>query len=176
MATQVQERKLARHFELLDYDRDGYIEQSDLKAFAERICQAGQVEPTSPEGRAVVQQAERLWQALQRAHDKNGDQAVSRQEFVDCAESEQVLKQAIQLGVAAFDVMDRDDDDRISMQEWLSLDRSLGVNAADSEEGFRRLDRDGDGHISKKEFTKGVEEFYRSSNSAAPGNWTFGRF
>ncbi|MFI6604515.1 EF-hand domain-containing protein [Nonomuraea sp. NPDC050536] len=176
MTTPIQERKLARHFELLDYDRDGYIEQSDMKMFAERICQAAGVAPTAPKGRKVMQQADMLWEMLHQSMDHDRDHQVSREEFVDAADMPSVMTEAIKLGIAAFEVMDQDGDGKISMAEWTKMDQRLGVDPAESRKGFGQLDKDNDGHLTKAEFTKGVEEFYRSDNASAPGNWAFGKF
>ncbi|MEU6999809.1 EF-hand domain-containing protein [Nonomuraea sp. NPDC046570] len=176
MSTEVKERKLARHFELLDFDGDGYIERSDIRSFAERICEAAGTTPNSNEGKKIMQQGDKLWKALQRSLDHDGDQQVSRNEFVDSAGSDPVMKEAIQLGVAAFDVLDQDRDNKISRDEWTRMDQRLGVSMQDSRKGFDQLDKDSDGYVTKAEYTKGVEEFYRSQDPAAPGNWAFGSF
>ncbi|MEV4896356.1 hypothetical protein AB0K48_44045 [Nonomuraea sp. NPDC055795] len=47
---------------------------------------------------------------------------------------------------------------------------------ADSRKGFGRLDQDNDGYVTKAEFTKGLEKFYRSADASATGNWAFGKF
>ncbi|GAA3508272.1 Ca2+-binding EF-hand superfamily protein [Streptosporangium album] len=176
MKTEVKGRKLARHFELLDFDGDGFIEQADIRMFAQRICEAAGVEPSSRESQKVLKEGDKLWHALQDSLDHDGDQRVSRQEFIGLAESDSVMAQAIQLGMAAFDVIDIDGDGRISRDEWTTLDKRIGVPAADSREGFSRLDIDMDGFVTRAEFAKGVEEFYRSSDVAAPGNLAFGKF
>ena len=37
-----------------------------------------------------------------------------------------------------------------------------------------RLDRDGDGHITRKDLLRAVNEFFRSNDKQSPGNWLFG--
>ncbi|MFJ2031717.1 EF-hand domain-containing protein [Streptosporangium sp. NPDC087985] len=176
MKTEVKARKLVRNFELLDFDGDGFIEHADIRTFAERICDAGGVASNSHEGQKVIEQADKLWRALQQSMDSDGDQQVSRQEFIESANSSSVLTQAIQLGVLTFDVIDKDGDGRISRDEWTRLDQKLGIAQADSRKGFDQLDKDNDGYLTRAEFNKGVEEFYRSQDPAAPGNMTFGKF
>ncbi|MEU9131159.1 EF-hand domain-containing protein [Kitasatospora sp. NPDC048540] len=175
MAGSIQERKLHRQFELLDLDGNGFIEQKDVAEFVERITEAAGAEGT-PQGEAMRQGAERLWQQLQQALDTDGDQRISRDEFVSSADLHAVMTEAIKLGAAAFDVTDTDGDGRISLQEWIRMDQKIGVLRGDSEQGFNRLDLDGDGYVSRAEYVQGVEEFYRSDDPSAPGNWAFGRF
>ncbi|GGT18023.1 EF-hand domain-containing protein [Streptomyces purpureus] len=175
MTAALKQRKLQRHFELLDIDGNGFIEQSDLREFADRITEAAGAEG-SPQSRALRTEADRLWQALQKTLDADGDQRVSRDEFISAADITQVMNEAVKLGKMSFDVIDSDQDGRISRQEWLRMDQKLGVAPADSEQGFQHLDMDGDGFVSKAEYAKGVEEFYRSDDPTAPGNWSFGKF
>lgn len=176
MPQDVKERKLNRHFELLDLNSDGYIEHDDIMMFADRICEAAGVKPNAPQSEAFRQTGDNLWQALQKALDSDGDKRISRQEFVGSENLDAVMTEAIRLGVASFDVTDTDGDGRISREEWIRMDQRIGVARADSEKGFRQLDQDGDGYVTKEEYSRGVEEFYRSSDPTAPGNLAFGKF
>ncbi|WP_395366928.1 EF-hand domain-containing protein [Streptomyces sp. YH02] len=175
MPSDVQERKLQRHFELLDMDRNGFIEQQDLVAFADKITESAGASGT-PQAQAFRSEAERVWQSLRKALDQDGDQRVSRDEFVSAADINQVMNEAVKLGHLSFDVIDRDGDGRISKAEWTRMDQSIGIPREDSMAGFEQLDRDGDGYISRDEYTRGVEEFYRSDNPSAGGNWVLGTF
>ncbi|WP_370416558.1 EF-hand domain-containing protein [Streptomyces fradiae] len=175
MSSDVQERKLQRHFELLDMDHNGFIEQQDLVAFAERITESAGAMGT-PQAQAFHSEAERVWQALRKALDTDGDQRISRDEFISAADINQVMNEAVKLGRLSFDVVDRDGDGRISQAEWTRMDQSIGIPQKDSMAGFEHLDRDGDGYISRDEYQRGVEEFYRSDNPSAGGNWALGKF
>ncbi|WP_371494338.1 EF-hand domain-containing protein [Kitasatospora sp. NBC_00374] len=175
MPDPTQERKLRRHFELLDFDGNGFIEQSDIEEFVERITEAAGAEGT-PQSVRLREEGGRLWRRLQKALDTDGDQRISRDEFVGAADLNAVMAMAVELGAASFEVTDTDRDGRISLQEWIRMDRKLGVSHADSMHGFRLLDRDGDGFVTRAEYVKGVEEFYRSDDPQAPGNWAFGGF
>jgi Ca2+-binding EF-hand superfamily protein len=171
----IQERKLMRHFDLLDIDRNGYIEQDDIVAFAERITEAAGAMGT-PQSQALRKEGDRLWQSLQMQLDADGDQRISRDEFISAGDLDMIMKEAVKFGVASFDVTDTDQDGKISLAEWIRRDQKLGVAKADSQKGFQQLDHDGDGFVSKAEYSKGVEEFYMSDDDAAPGNWAFGKF
>lgn len=41
---------------------------------------------------------------------------------------------------------------------------------------FRAMDGNGDGHLSRDEFTALWTEFWAGDDPAAPGTWVFGRF
>ncbi|MFJ1704745.1 EF-hand domain-containing protein [Kitasatospora sp. NPDC088346] len=175
MPDTAQERKLRQHFELFDFDGNGFIERSDIEAFVERITEAAGAEGT-PQGLRLREEGDRLWRHLQRTLDTDGDQRISRDEFVGAADLGVVLAMAVELGAASFEVTDTDRDGRISLQEWIGMDRKLGVSRADSLHGFRLLDLDGDGFVTRAEYLRGVEEFYRSDDPQAPGSWAFGGF
>ncbi|WP_424188275.1 EF-hand domain-containing protein [Actinokineospora sp. G85] len=175
MPATIQERKLDRLFTILDTDNNGYIEQSDFELFAAKVIDGAGAKET-PEARIVRRQAASFWSTLSEALDADGDERVSRDEFASTADLEPVLDAAIKLGVSARDVTDIDHDGRISLSEWVTLDAMLGIPRTDSEEGFHALDTDGDGFVSQPEYVRGVEQFFRSEDASAPGNWAFGKF
>ena len=175
MPAEIQERKLSRLFQLLDTDGSGFVEESDLEDFAARAIAAAGA-GGSLEARIVQREAASLWQALQRTLDSDGDQKVSRDEFVSAADVNAVTDEAIKLGVVIRDITDIDQDGLISLGEWVTLDAKLGIPRSDSEQGFKALDADGDGFVSKPEYVKGVEQFFRSDDASSPGNWAFGKY
>ncbi|EWC62216.1 calcium binding protein [Actinokineospora spheciospongiae] len=175
MPAQIQERKLSRLFELLDSDGSGFVEESDLEDFAAKAIAAAGA-GGSLEARIVQREASSLWRALQQTLDSDGDQRVSRAEFVAAADADAVTDGAIKLGVVIRDITDIDRDGLISLGEWVTLDAKLGIPRADSEQGFKALDVDGDGYVSKPEYVRGVEQFFRSDDEASPGNWAFGKY
>ncbi len=73
-----------------------------------------------------------------------------------------------------FDVFDVNGDDKLSRREWAQLYAAWRVEPRFAPQAFAKIDRDGNGFISKDELVAVVKEFHQSDDPAAPGNWLFG--
>ena len=71
---------------------------------------------------------------------------------------------------------DQNGDGKLSVQEYAKLGWCYGITEEAMREAFQHLDRNGDGYLTIEELTKAVDEFYRSDDPDAPGNWTFGPY
>lgn len=71
---------------------------------------------------------------------------------------------------------DRDGDQRLSADEFVKLEWCYGATEETARVIFQHLDRDEDGYLTIEECRQDAEEFYRSDDPAAPGNWLFGPY
>ncbi|MEU5714777.1 EF-hand domain-containing protein [Streptomyces sp. NPDC020403] len=76
------ERKIAHRFAALDQDGNGHIDRADFNAAAARLLTAFGTTARCDKGQALYTGAEAFWQGLAGIADVDGDQRVTREEFV----------------------------------------------------------------------------------------------
>jgi Ca2+-binding EF-hand superfamily protein len=180
MLSDFQKSKLARRFELLDADGDGYITGADYDAVAANVCQAFGYAEGTPQHEKVHMTYLNMWVRLSAEMDREGGGRVSRKQYVAwCADSiveaeggyDRVIAPIIR---SVFDLADADGNGVVDIEELTTWFNSYGVCADDAEQAFTRLDRNGDGLLDFAEVQRAVREFYTGDDPAAPGNAVFG--
>lgn len=76
------ERKIASRFATFDQDGNGYIDREDFSAAAKAVLAEFAVAARSDRGQDVFAGAEAFWQGMAGIADVDGDQRVSREEFI----------------------------------------------------------------------------------------------
>lgn len=76
------ERKIAARFATFDQDGSGYIDREDFSAAAKAVLAEFGTAARSDKGQAVFAGAEAFWQGMAGIADVDGDQRVSREEFI----------------------------------------------------------------------------------------------
>jgi Ca2+-binding EF-hand superfamily protein len=174
--TDLQQKKLAALFRLVDQDKDGFWERADIDGLVDRLAAIRDWRPGSPEHDAMRGFYVAMWEALERAADENHDRRVSLEEAT------RLLDDAVRGGPEAikqwsrvmFDTLDADYDGEISPAEYRQMLAVGALDAAVADAIFPKLDLNGDGHISAAEFDQLYLEFFTSDDAAAPGNLLFG--
>jgi Ca2+-binding EF-hand superfamily protein len=119
-------------FKALDANGDGNITLAELKA-----APLGELLVAQQDGARKTLGAQAAKASLVRRYDKNGDGAISRDEFP-------------QDRVAMFDRLDKNEDGKIDADEMAAVQNRQGGGARGGIIG--RLDKNGDGRISREEF------------------------
>ena len=145
---------LTRLFTLLDGNRSGGIDRSDLETFGARV------------GGGAIGKAVALWDSLS-ALDTDSDGVVTKDEFIAGADYDAVLESTVALHLALFDSADGDDDNRISRAEWGSINSILGISDSDSEVNFNAVDTDRDGLVTRDEFLEQVATLIKGTSDLA---------
>ncbi|MHC0433665.1 EF-hand domain-containing protein [Streptomyces sp. O3] len=76
------ERRIAARFATFDQDRNGYIARDDFGTAARALLAEFGTTARSDKGQALYIGAEALWQGMAGIADVNGDQRVTRDEFI----------------------------------------------------------------------------------------------
>ncbi|MER7770114.1 EF-hand domain-containing protein [Kitasatospora sp. NPDC096140] len=172
--------RLDRFFrEVLDQTGDGFVTVHDLRAMAHNVCWQLELDEA---GEARVHEAfEGWWEQLRAAMDANGDGKVSREEFVaatvagcdrDGAYLEQGLLPALR---AVFTAADTDGSGFLEFDEYRAVFGGPRVHPVELSHGFRQLDTDGDGRITREEFLHGFTEFFTARADSTSGTQLLGR-
>lgn len=181
MLNELQKRKLAHLFALLDVDDDGTIDRMDYTASADRLVTAFGYAPGSAESENVRDRYERLWEAVTLPMDTDGDERVDVEEYSSGMDrfvtmsDDGYLTHIAPIANAFYDLIDGDGDGRITRTEYVRMAASAFRLSEDAgSTAFDKLDRDGNGSLSRDELHAANEQFFRSPEENARGNWIFG--
>lgn len=183
MIGDLQRKKAHHYFDLIDEDDNNYIEAEDFEVRADRLAQRRNLDDVN--ARASLRRRVLGWWAdLCAALDKNEDDRISRNEWIDFwktlqsaveqAESRdhEAISSLIESSRATFHAMDTTETGEITEEEYTDWLAAWGVN--DSSDTFRRLDRSNNGVLTKEDLTEATLEFYLSNDPEAPGNVLYG--
>ncbi len=165
--------------EVLDQTGDGFITAHDLRAMAHNVC--WQLELDEAAEARVYGAFEGWWEQLRAVMDADEDGRVSREEFVaatvagcdrDGAYLEEGLLPALR---AVFTAADTDGSGFLEFDEYRVVFGGPRVHPAELSHGFRQLDTDGDGRITREEFLRGFTEFFTARADSVSGTQLLGR-
>jgi Ca2+-binding EF-hand superfamily protein len=180
LASPFVQRKMALGFYRLDLDKDGVLRQDDFARLGQQIAEQLQGAQGSAQTSQIVQGFIKVWEAYGKPADKDGDNAVTFDEFAEAyaafRKSSHAREQDVGMTTLLFAAIDTNGDGRISAQEYAAYLKPMDVSAAEAEAAFLHLDRNGDGFISADELATASWEYWNSEDRSAPGNWFFGSY
>ncbi len=133
MVTPEYERRVAARFAGFDQDGNGYIDREDFSAAARALLAEFSTTARSDKGQALFIGAEAFWQGMAGIADRDGDQRITRDEFVNGAvkrlrdNPDRFAAIARPFLHAALAIADGDQDGAVSVQEIGRVLRVLGV-------------------------------------------------
>ncbi|MFD4942875.1 EF-hand domain-containing protein [Streptomyces sp. NPDC058239] len=151
------ERKIAFRFAAFDQDGNGYIDRADFSAAAARLLTEFGTTARCDKGQALYTGAEAFWQGMAGIADVDGDQRVTREEFVGGAvkrlrdNPERFAEIARPFLHAAIAVADQDNEGAASVPAVERALKVLGASAETAAFAARSLDADQDGKVGENE-------------------------
>jgi Ca2+-binding EF-hand superfamily protein len=174
-------RKLARRFQVWDYDGNGLVERVDFVRRGRRLAVGLGYSIGSPEHQVIHETLVQQWDALAAAADADGDDKITESEYVTAFTSliidhpeafDELYAPLIRL---TMHLADAGGDGKLDRAEWLNWSTGyLGQSADDAAASFDLLDIDSDGHVSTEEALNGVREFYLGTDPKADTNLLLG--
>ncbi len=170
MASDFQRSKVAGVFDAMDVDGDGYLTEADFQALTARWL------AIRDEGdHARLAEIMMGWWATLR--DAAGTDQVGIDDVLAVVDRLGEMPDAVAgTAEAMFEAVDENGDGHISPYEYRRLVEAWTGRRTDTDEAFRLLDLDQDGHLSRTEFIGHWTEFWAGDDPEAPGSWVFGRF
>ena len=181
MLTEFQRKKQAWYFHIVDLDRNAYIEAADWDALAQNLCALRGIPEGSEAYGQVMGVVGTVWENICKVCGVTPEGRIDLEQWLEFEDQMAVnCDEALYdnyvntLVRGAFDVFDVNKDGQLSLQEWAQLYAAWRVEPRFAPEAFQKIDRDGNGFITKDELVQVVKEFHQSDDPNAPGNWLFG--
>lgn len=181
MLSSLQTKKLTNLFNLYDTDGNGLLEESDYVRVAQNAARAIGYQPDTAEYATLYAGYMGIWQGVRQLADPDNTGQLTLATFLNGYAhliSQRELFAAVILGMAKtmIELQDRNKDGKVEQDEHMAYAMAHNISHAAALESFRRLDRNGDGFLTRAELEQNIEEFFVSDDPAAPGNWLLGAF
>lgn len=160
------ERRIAARFATFDQDGNGYIDREDFSAAAKAVLAEFGTAARSERGQALYAGGEAFWQGMAGIADRDGDQRITREEFVGGAvkrlrdNPERFAEIARPFLHAALAVADGDHDGSATVEETVRVLRALGVHEDIARTVTATLDADGDGRVGESEIVAAFARYF----------------
>ncbi|MER5491294.1 EF-hand domain-containing protein [Streptomyces sp. NPDC002490] len=166
MVSTENEHRIAEWFATFDQDGNGYIDREDFSAAAKTLLAEFGTTARCDKGQALYLGAEAFWQGMAGIADRDGDQRISRDEFVNGAvkrlrdNPDRFAEIARPFLQAALAVADADADGAATVEETARVLRCLGVDAPTAKAAAAALDADTDGRVTQAEVISAFARYF----------------
>ncbi|MER6126205.1 EF-hand domain-containing protein [Streptomyces sp. NPDC001795] len=160
------ERRIAARFATFDQDGNGYIDREDFSAAAKAVLTEFGTAARSEQGQALYAGGEAFWQGMAGIADRDGDQRITREEFVGGAvkrlrdNPERFAEIARPFLHAALAVADGDADGAATVEETVRVLKALGVREDIAATAAASLDTDTDGKVGESEIVAAFARYF----------------
>ncbi|MGW1953893.1 EF-hand domain-containing protein [Streptomyces sp. NPDC001920] len=166
MVSSEYERRIAARFATFDQDGNGSIDREDFSAAAKALLAEFGIAARSDKGQALYGGAEAFWQGMAGIADRDGDQRITREEFVNSAvkrlrdNPDRFAEIARPFLHAALDLADSDGDGAATVTDTARVLVCLGVPREAAEAAAATLDADGDGRVAESEIVTAFARYF----------------
>jgi Ca2+-binding EF-hand superfamily protein len=181
MLTELLTKKLTHYFNILDYDSNGILDESDFVGVAENICILRDLEKDSRAYTNVMKSYDYQWAGMSMSVLEGAANSVTLDQWLKYADEcivngtdEEFYSFISNMTGEIITNFDTDRDGYISLMEYVDLFVGYHIAVRYSAKSFHRLDLNKDGFISKEELVEAIGQFFTSNNPEDPGNWLFG--
>ncbi|TPQ19151.1 EF-hand domain-containing protein [Streptomyces sporangiiformans] len=160
------ERRIAARFATFDQDGNGYIDREDFSGAAKALLAEFGTAARSDRGQAVYIGAEAFWQGMAGIADRDGDQRITREEFVHGAvkrlrdNPDRFAEIARPFLHAVLAMADGDADGAATVDEVARALKVLGVPEGLAAAAAGTLDTDTDGRISEPDIVTAFARYF----------------
>ncbi|MFC8917557.1 EF-hand domain-containing protein [Streptomyces sp. NPDC057116] len=172
-AEELYQRRIASRFAAFDQDGNGYISREDFTMAAGRLLEEFGTSFRSDKGQALAGGAEAFWQGLAGIADVDGDQRVTRGEFVSGAvkrlrdNPDRFAEIARPFVRALLAVADRDGDGKAGTAELERALRVLGVDPHAAALAAESMDLDRSGLVDEEEAVTAFARYFMTQEPQA---------
>ena len=166
MVSSEYERRIAARFATFDQDGNGWIDREDFSAASKAVLNEFGTTARSDKGQALYGGAEAFWQGMAGIADRDGDQRITRDEFVNGAvkrlrdNPDRFAEIARPFLHAALAVADADGDGKATVEETARVLKALGAPAEVAAAAAATLDTDADGKVDEVEVVDAFARYF----------------
>jgi Ca2+-binding EF-hand superfamily protein len=166
MVSSENEHRIAARFATFDQDGNGYIDREDFSGAAKALLAEFDVTARSDKGQALYGGAEAFWQGMAGIADRDGDQRITREEFVTGAvkrlrdNPDRFAEIARPFLHAAIAVADTDGDGAATVEDTARVLSALGVPEDVARAAAAALDTDGDGKVGEAQIVPAFARYF----------------
>jgi Ca2+-binding EF-hand superfamily protein len=166
MVSSEYERRIAARFATFDQDGNGWIDREDFSAASKAVLNEFGTTARSDKGQALYGGAEAFWQGMAGIADRDGDQRITRDEFVNGAvkrlrdNPDRFAEIARPFLHAALAVADADGDGRATVEETTRVLKALGAPEEVAAAAAATLDADADGKVDEVEVVNAFARYF----------------
>jgi Ca2+-binding EF-hand superfamily protein len=166
MVSSEYERRIAARFAVFDQDGNGYIDRADFSTAAKALLAEFGTAARSDKGQELYAGAEAFWQGMAGIADRDGDQRITREEFVNGAVKrlrdtpDRFAEIARPFLHAALAVADTDGDGAVTVADTARVLRALGASEDIAQVAAAGLDTDGDGKVGEAEIVPAFARYF----------------
>jgi Ca2+-binding EF-hand superfamily protein len=166
MVSSEYERRIAARFATFDQDGNGWIDREDFSAASKAVLNEFGTPARSDKGQALYGGAEAFWQGMAGIADRDGDQRITRDEFVNGAvkrlrdNPERFAEIARPFLHAALAVADGDGDGAATVADTARVLVALGVPEGIAQQSAAALDVDSDGKVQEPEIVSAFARYF----------------
>ncbi|MFV0135257.1 EF-hand domain-containing protein [Streptomyces sp. HMX87] len=166
MVSSEYERRIAARFATFDQDGNGYIDRQDFNGAAKALLAEFATPARSDKGQALYVGAEAFWQGMAGIADRDGDQRITREEFVTGAvkrlrdNPDGFAEIARPFLHAALDVADTDGDGAVTVADAARVLTVFGVPENTARSAAAALDTDGDGKVGEADVIPAFARYF----------------
>ena len=177
----IQKRKITHLFNVLDVNRNKELQPDDFIAVANRISDLLEYPEKSRKRVALQVRSFRLFVQLLADLQKE-ETSITFDEWmrlftVVLLKNEQIIKNYVRRTTAyIFMLFDHNNDHVVSEEEYINMFKVYNIDEEYARIAFKKLDENQDGVLSQDEVISGFHDFFLSGDSAAKGNWIFGKW
>ncbi|MCB8926863.1 MAG: EF-hand domain-containing protein [Ardenticatenaceae bacterium] len=182
MLSEIMQKKLTRHFQFRDLNKDGFVQRSDWEQCARNLAALRGWQPDDDAYQDMMNRHVAMWQTFWQPADRDGDGKVTLEEYLNLADFqrrmgfEYEMKQVTHLFVAIFDTIDLDGDGQITRDEYKLFFEAWGIDTALAEAAYAQMDFNEDGRLSRGAFLQYGSNFYINDEPDVVGNYLFGPY
>ncbi|MFF8728027.1 EF-hand domain-containing protein [Streptomyces sp. NPDC015171] len=160
------ERRIAARFASFDQDGNGWIDRGDFNAAAKALLAEFAVPARSARGQALYAGAEAFWQGMAGIADRDGDQRITREEFVTGAvkrlrdNPDRFAEIARPFLHAALAVADADGDGLIGADDTVRVLRVFHVPQETARQVAAALGADGEGGVGEQRIVPAFARYF----------------
>jgi len=184
MPSKLQLAKLHHFFNILDYNRNGILQEGDFTEVGINMCEVLGIEKDSEKYADIIDRSKRLFKQMLHDMGLSNQSEIPLDKWIEffttyvynTKDTSHLKNYILLITLYVFDVFDQNNDGTLSVDEYIDMFTIYHIDVKYSAKSFVNLDVDKNSYISKRELLNAVTEYFISNDPKSEGNWLFGNW